>query len=212
MNQLQLTSRSGKIGTALVSLIVFVVVFGAISVGTYFVFGVVEVKVWHGKSDFVVGSRPIAADNCTECKPSMVQESKLFQVSYLLYFISMLALFGGALFVLFGGIGLVTNPVDLFITWRNRPKPIDDTEFNLRRVMIGEVCDALIKEGMSYRSKHPRRQKYNKWRQETYLLEEEYERTVEAHKGNGIRILWYWLMFALSILGYVSIALDMLTI
>lgn len=45
-----------------------------------------------------------------------------YQVSFILYIISMLAFIGMFLFVLFGGIGLSALPIDLINAFRKRPK------------------------------------------------------------------------------------------
>lgn len=179
-------------GSAFCGLIVFMIIFSIVAVVTYFFFSVAEVPIQLQNSSFVPGSRVPTSAVCTECNFVNKAGIQLFQLSFVLYFIAVLALFGGFLFCVFGGIGLVSTPVDFFNTWRLRPKPINDVEFEYRKILIGQVCDTLIKNGVEYRRKNPRRTTYNNWRNEVYMLEEEWDKTVEAHKPNGIRILWYW--------------------
>lgn len=49
-------------------------------------------------------------------------------VSPLVYLISLTALMGWIIFSIFGGIGMVTLPIDLIKGFINRPKPIGQTE------------------------------------------------------------------------------------
>lgn len=189
-------------GPAFLRLVIFLVVFAAVSGGTYIVFGTAEIPMVTQSSAFVPADRPISDLPCEECDFTNDLDGELeIMVSFLLYFISILALFGGILFIVFGGIGLVTNPYDLINAFRLRPKPINDTEFENRKIMMAEVAEALIQEGADYRKKNPPRRKYNKWRSEVYLLDEEWERTVEAHKRNGIKILWYIFCLVIGIIG-----------
>lgn len=152
-------------------------------------------------SGFVPASRPPESNDCPQCNFTSVQGLVQFQLSFILYFIAVLALFGSFLFSVYGGIGLIATPFDFFTTWRLRPKPITDAEFEYRKIMIGEVADTLIKNGVEYRRKNPRRTTYNNWRNEVYMLEDEWDLTVESHKKNGIKILWYWANLIFSIFG-----------
>jgi LMBR1 domain-containing protein 1 len=184
--------KSKACGSAFCGLIVFLVIFAVVGVVTYFFFSVAEVPILLQTSVLVPGDRPVSAGECAECSFTSKNGIQLFQLSFVLYFIAVLALFGGFFFCVFGGIGMVVAPVDFFNTWRLRPKPINDVEFEYRKILIGQVCDTLIKNGVEYRRKNPRRSVYNNWRNEVYMLEEEWDKTVEAHKPNGIKILWYW--------------------
>lgn len=152
-------------------------------------------------SSLVAADRAVATGTCTECDFTNNSGTQDFQLSFVLYFIAVLAIFGGFFFCVFGGIGLVSAPVDFFTTWRLRPKPISDAEFAYRKILIGQVCDTLIKNGVEYRRKNPRRTVYNNWRNEVYMLEEEWDKTVEAHRPNGIRIIWYWANLVFCVLG-----------
>ena len=188
-------------GSAFCGLFVFLGIFAVVGVVSYFFFSVAEVPITLQYSHLVPGNRPVQAGECAACSFSTKSAIQLFQLSFVLYFIAVLALFGGFLFCVFGGIGLVSTPVDFFNTWRLRPKPINDAEFEYRKILIGQVCDTLIKNGVEYRRKSPRRTVYNNWRNEVYMLEEEWDKTVEAHKPNGIRILWYWSNLVFCVLG-----------
>lgn len=202
--KINLDSRKHRCGPAFLRLIIFLFVFGAVSGGTYIVFGTAEIPLVLQNSTFVPFDRPISDLPCTECNFKNDVDAILnIKVSFLLYFISILALFGGLLFIIFGGIGLVANPYDLINSFRLRPKPINDQEFENKKIMMAEVAETLIQEGAEYRKKNPSRKKYNKWRNEVYLLDEEWERTVEAHKRNGIKILWYIFCLVLGIIGIV---------
>lgn len=184
-------------------LIIFLLVFAIVSGVTYVFFGTAEVPIVVQKSSLVDFDRPMSDNECTECDFSTESTRMDMQVSFLLYFIAILALFGGLLFVVFGGIGLVTNPYDLINNFRLRPKPISDKEFEERKIMIGEVAEALIKEAEEYKRKVKSKKKFNKWRSEIYLLEEEWDKTVEANKRNGIRIIWYIFSLILGIIGII---------
>ena len=73
--------------------------------------------------------------------------------------------------------------------------------------MLGERAEELIKEGVNYRNKRTSRTKYNQWKQEVYLLEEEFELTMAAHKRD-YPIFVYWGMLVLGIIGYVALVIK----
>ena len=193
--------KSKACGSAFCGLIVFLVIFAIVGVVSYFFFSVAEVPCQFQNSSLVDGHRAAQASRCPDCNFVTKNDVQQFQLSFILYFIAVLALFGGFFFCVFGGIGFVSTPVDFFTTWRLRPKPINDVEFEYRKILIGQVCDTLIKNGVDFRRKNPRRSVYNNWRNEVYMLEEEWDKTVEAHKPNGIRILWYWANLFFCVVG-----------
>lgn len=199
--------KSKACGSAFCGTIVFLIIFAIIGVVSYFFFSVAEIPIILQNSSLVPGDQaPLSGSLstvCPQCAFNSVNGIQYFQLSFVLYFIAVLALFGGFFFSIFGGIGMVATPYNFFTTWRLRPKPINDVEFEYRKILIGQVCDTLIKNGVEYRRKNPRRSVYNNWRNEVYMLEEEWDKTVEAHKPNGIRVLWYWANLVFAVFGGV---------
>jgi len=73
--------------------------------------------------------------------------------------------------------------------------------FNARKILLGERADELIKEGVNYRNKRASRSQYNEWKQDVFLLEEEFDLTMAAHKRD-FPVFFYWGLLIMGILGY----------
>jgi LMBR1 domain-containing protein 1 len=196
--------RSGKIKSALISLAIFLVFFGTILILGYFLVGVADVPIDIQTAYFIPTSTPIFTDYGSYAQASTwllyANRTQPFSLSILLFFISILAIFGGLLFVIFGGIGLTYLPIDLIYGYKNRPKPINDQEFKARKILLAERADELLKEGYSYRERRPGRSLMNDWKNEVFMLEEEFDLTMAAHKRD-FPVFFYWGMLLVGVLG-----------
>lgn len=151
--------------------------------------------------------------NPSTCKASNAQVS--YQISFILYIISMVTFVGMFLFVVFGGIGLVALPLDLINNFINRPQFMQLQEYTQRKIVIGERAKELGEKGKRLQDKFKksggrptgRRDKaqYNQFRAAVYILEEDYVKLEKAfNKGIGpkvIQIAWAWTQLVLGVLG-----------
>jgi len=147
------------------------------------------------------------------CKASNASVS--YQVSFILYIISVVTFVGMFLFVIFGGIGIVALPMDLISSFVNRPKFMTLQEYTARKIVVGERAKDLNEKGKRLQDKFKksggrptgRRDKanYNQFRAAVYLLEEDYVQLEKAfNKGIGpkvIQIAWSWTQLVLGVLG-----------
>lgn len=181
-----------------------IVVFGVILILFYFLFGVADVPI-------DVQTAYLIAENSTRFTSYSAyatesgwllyaNRTQPFSLSILLFFISILAIAGGFLFVIFGGIGLTYLPIDLIYGYKNRPKPINDQEFKARKILLAERADELLRDGYTYRERRPGRALFNDWKNEVYMLEEEFDLTMAAHKRD-FPVFFYWGMLLVGVIG-----------
>jgi LMBR1 domain-containing protein 1 len=179
--------------------VVFFIVYAILCIILYFLLGVADVPIDYHLADLGAFDHvpdPAQPQNITET-------TQAFQVSFLLFFISIMSILGGVLFVVFGGFGLVLLPMDLIQSYRARPIPISEKDYKARKILLGERADELIREGAGYKNSRPSRRIMNEWRQEVFLLEEEFDLTQAAYKRK-FPIFFYWGMLALGIIGFVG--------
>lgn len=153
-------------------------------------------------------------DQCPDpCKAS--NDVVKYQISFILYIISMVTFVGMFLFVIFGGIGLVALPMDLIHNFVNRPRFMKLDEYTARKVAIGERAKEIGEKGKRLQDKFKKsggrpqgrrdRAQYNQFRASVYLLEEDYVNLEKAfNKGIGpkvIQIAWAWTQLVLGVLG-----------
>ncbi|KAL3900496.1 MAG: hypothetical protein SGCHY_001290 [Lobulomycetales sp.] len=68
-------------------------------------------------------------------------------VNPLVYVVAMFSFIGTIIFVLFGGIGLVSLPFDLIEVFVKRPKPMTSAEYEAKKTIIGEHAAILHETG-----------------------------------------------------------------
>lgn len=132
--------------------------------------------------------RPEASD-CPECNFVLHDGSiyystrQSFPVSFILFLITVIALLGYLLFILFAGIGFVALPQQLIQNYRWRPMPISDEEYvniiilvvllntniaifrwRQRKINLGMRAAALISKAKEYQKKKPWRSEFNKYK------------------------------------------------
>jgi len=127
-------SLGKRVGEGLKYSLVTLFVYCAITGVLWVLIGEAQVPYTRLKSDVV----PTQIANLETCSPqpdcryspyyalviNPVKTSGIltYQVSPIIYGISILTLLGVILFVVFGGIGLAALPMDLFRSWKNRPR------------------------------------------------------------------------------------------
>lgn len=143
-------------------------------------------------------------DSSLFCGTSSTAEIEV-RVGFHIYSIAALCWIGWWFFVLFGGIGLSSLPLDLIIAFRDRPRPIDEREFQRRREHLGQAAMGLLRkaEGLrerdvelqgktGWRDRRSRRTlttEYNKFKADVHLIEDEFERLQISRYKQGESIL-----------------------
>eukprot|EP00027_Filamoeba_sp_ATCC50430_P001449 CAMPEP_0168548398 /NCGR_PEP_ID=MMETSP0413-20121227/4536_1 /TAXON_ID=136452 /ORGANISM="Filamoeba nolandi, Strain NC-AS-23-1" /LENGTH=461 /DNA_ID=CAMNT_0008578691 /DNA_START=83 /DNA_END=1468 /DNA_ORIENTATION=+ len=175
--------------------------------------GTAQVPYQKLESALIDADIPPAEATCPECKESNAQVD--YQISFILYIISMVTFVGMFLFVLFGGIGMVALPMDLINNFINRPKFMTLQEYTERKVVIGERAKDLNEQGKRLQDRFKKsggrpqsrrdRAAYNQFRATVFLLEEDYVKLEKAfNKGIGpkvIQIAWSYAQLVLGVLG-----------
>ena len=143
------------------------------------------------------------------------------KVNFLIYAIAVLLFVSWLLFAFFGGIGLAAVPIDLFCSFRKRPKHMRSKEIDRRKSILlknvenlrqlGQEVKTLRSKGDNKRFKFSSKRrnydkKYNQFRAGYMLVNEEYQ-IVNAEndakkKGNCV-ILLYYLLIPLGILALI---------
>jgi hypothetical protein len=78
--------------------------------------------------------------------------------------LGILSFVGWLCLVVFGGIGLVSVPLELLQGFIYRPRPIDKRIWDRSRLKIGERTADLIIQGRSFQERPPKRTVLNKYR------------------------------------------------
>jgi LMBR1 domain-containing protein 1 len=136
-------------------------------------------------------------------------------VSIFVYVIALMALFGWLLFVMYGGVGLVSLPIDIFTNIKNRPKPITLSSFNAGKeslaVRAKNMLDTAKKLQNEIRTKNKSvtRTKINELHASSMEIEKEMENLRISYEEKGGSIIWYGFMI---FIGFVSIILAILWI
>ncbi|CEL97760.1 unnamed protein product [Vitrella brassicaformis CCMP3155] len=147
--------------------------------------------------------RAVAADSseapsvCSKAKDAVLEVN----VSFEIYLIGIMCFVGWFLFALFGGIGLTAIPLDLILSYIDRPTAMDLSKFSARKKLLGEKAtnlrqigedlkgkelDLRSKTGWSSRKeKAALSQEYNKFKQAVYLLEREWAHLEISLKEKG---------------------------
>ncbi|KAJ1566979.1 hypothetical protein HK405_007670, partial [Cladochytrium tenue] len=151
-------------------------------------------------------------------------------VSGLVYTVALVTLAGWLIFSVFGGVGLVCLPYDLFQEFQHRPKPITAAEYAEQKKAIGQQAELLMEVGTglteelrdSQRSGKSRfdkrfrklRLREAEFRKDVLILEFHYRRLEECYKMQGVNILLQYFKLVgsaiLSLLWIVHIILYLL--
>jgi LMBR1 domain-containing protein 1 len=201
-------SKKRPLKKAFIGTIVILILFCILCAVGYIFLGVAEVPIEVQQVQSVVNAtRPPEASDCPECNFVMTSGSiyystrQSFPVSFILFMITVIALFGYLLFVLFAGIGLVALPQQLIQNYRWRPMPISADEWRQRKINLGMRAAALISKAKDYQRKKPWRSEFNKYKKEVLALEDEFKYTKQAHKLKGKHVLYYILCLIGGIIG-----------
>lgn len=138
-------------------------------------------------------------------------------VSFDIFIMAFLCFVGWLIFVVFGGIGLSALPIQMIQSFIDRPKPIDISTYAQKKAEYGETATALLDKAKELKEKDDeisakgnswniRRQKqtlkteYNKLKQTSFMLEEQFENLEIAMKLKGENPLLSYSKLILGIL------------
>eukprot|EP00919_Chromeraceae_sp_WS-2016_P068826 GHVR01162879.1.p1 GENE.GHVR01162879.1~~GHVR01162879.1.p1 ORF type:complete len:578 (+),score=131.18 GHVR01162879.1:43-1776(+) len=132
-----------------------------------------------------------------------VENNINYMIRFDIYLVGCMCFVGWFFFILFGGLGLSSVPIDLIISFIDRPNAITLSAYNDRKKLLGEEAvtlgqvgyslktrDNQLKEskGLSWadtRKKESLRKDYNKFKQSVYMLEREVALIEISHKQKG---------------------------
>ena len=143
------------------------------------------------------------------------------KVNFLIYAIAVLLFVSWLLFAFFGGIGLAALPIDLFCSFRKRPKKMRSKEIETRKKnliknieelkSLGQELKHLESKGSNKQCKCSRERRnydrqYSQFRAGYMLADEEFKivnaENEERKKGNCV-VLLYYLLIPLGILAMI---------
>ena len=143
------------------------------------------------------------------------------KVNFIIYSIAVLLFVSWLLFALFGGIGLAAVPIDLFCSFKKRPKHMKSKEIDRRKIILlknveelrvlGQEVKKLESKGDNKRFKFSSKRrnydrKYSQFRAGYMLVDEEYKIVnagQEAKKKGNCVVLFYYLLIPLGILSMI---------
>ena len=149
------------------------------------------------------------------------EEEIEIKVNFLIYAMAVLLFVSWLLFAFFGGIGLAAIPIDLFCSFRKRPKHMRSKEIDRRKTILiknieelralGNEVKTLENKGDNRRFKLSSKRrnydrKYSQFRAGYMLVDEEYKivnAENEARKAGNCVILYYYLLIPLGILALI---------
>jgi len=207
-------SHSKQVTTAIKYEVVTVIIFLAITLILWAFLGTAQVPVTRLDANLLPNVTSIYDCGAGQCKRDR-NYSVSYQISVVLYIISMINFLGMFLFCVFGGIGLAALPMDLYISWKRRPKLIGLKQYAQLKIELGRNATALLAKGKELQDSwkiHGGRPKttkqkrqYNKFRNNVYLLDEDFRRVEKAYGGGAgpliIAIAWGWVQLFLSLIG-----------
>ena len=172
------------------------------------------------KSDGVIffdSDMPIEEINVCNTLP---EDSTIgLKVNIIIYSMAVLTFFSWLVFALFGGIGLASVPMDFFISFKNRPKSINNADAKERKQILFEEVEDLLKIGEEVTEMErngaqkklfftPTKRKYNRLKNEFVsrfaLAQKEFD---VLNKNNyiydTIAVVFYYLLIPLGILSTI---------
>jgi LMBR1 domain-containing protein 1 len=207
-------SKKKPIRKAIEALIIIFVIFVTLCGVGYIFLGVAEVPIQVQEVNAVVPANRVPQPNdCPECK--FTRENGLadgsiykdtiqnFPISFVLFVLTVIAVLGWLLFVLFAGIGLIALPQQLIQNFKWRPRPIDDSEWRERKIYLGTRAAQMIQKAKEYQKKRPWRSEFNRFKKEVYELDDEFKYTRSAHDLKGKHIIFYIICLIGGIAGII---------
>ncbi|ORC85736.1 LMBR1 domain-containing protein 1 [Trypanosoma theileri] len=132
-------------------------------------------------------------------------------VSFFTYCVGILCFFGWIAFFFYGGVGLVSFPIDLISGFIKRPKAISASRFAQEMAVIAAKGDALLEMALEMQKatrgtiSRSMQNKINILRNETYILEAQQDQLIWAYtKAGGSPFIVYGRL----VLGIISVGFS----
>lgn len=130
-------------------------------------------------------------------------------VTPITWIMALISFVGWFLFVLFGGIGMASLPMDLLVDFTQRPVSIDLQEYAKQKMILNTRANQLLEIAKQMGPEAHRaegrkgRVQFNKFKQAVYFLEKDWEKVKVAYKQRGGNPLRHIFFFCLGILSAI---------
>ena len=149
------------------------------------------------------------------CAGKVEDKSINLKVNIIIYSMAVLTFISWAVFALFGGIGLASVPMDFFISFKSRPKTLNDEDVQERKNVLYEEVEELVQIGEELTKMEvegaqkkffftPTKRKYNRIKNEFKsrfaLAQKEFDvLSKNNYLVENISVVFYYLLIPLSI-------------
>jgi len=133
-------------------------------------------------------------------------------ISAVVYIIALMSLIGWFVFSIFGGVGLISLPMDYINDFLHRPRPIKKELYVERKLILGEQSGIMMEVGQQIQAdiKSNRGGKASKgsikkekeFRRDVLILEYHYRKLEDAFKNQGGNVLVHIGKLVFGIIGY----------
>jgi len=151
-----------------------------------------------------------AAEGCAHKKTTLHVD-----VTIGVFLMAMLSFLGWFLFCVFAGIGLVALPIDLYNSWKHRPKPIpldkyaeEKRKIGARAALLKEAGNEIKKDELNALGRKPTRKEkremvetFHRFENAVYMLKRDYYHLEVAYKLRGGNPFWSWVKLLMSVVG-----------
>jgi LMBR1 domain-containing protein 1 len=136
-------------------------------------------------------------------------------VSIFVYVIALMIFIGWLLFVMYGGVGLVSLPLDIFASIKDRPRPITLSAFNTGKEMLAAKAKNMLdiakklQDEIRTKNRSVTRTKINEIHSTSIEMEKEMEKLKISYENQGGSMIFYGFMI---FVGCASVILAILWI
>lgn len=123
--------------TASIYEFVIVAIFIALTAILWATMGVAEVPVVQISGEILTPSQVSSALICQTC--TATNQTVDYNVTFILYLMTVMSFLGLVLLVVFGGVGLASIPIDFFLGYKYRPKRISFEKYREEKNKLGLV-------------------------------------------------------------------------
>lgn len=201
------TSIMEQIKPALIYTIVSTVVFIILLIILWLTIGTAELEY----ERYFANPKPRPASMATSMFQAESTSATLeVKVSLFVYLCALMSVCGWIIFFGFAGVGLIAFPMDFIRNFRDRPKPINGSEYALKKVEIAKETQVLIEAGKKLEAKsgntsRKHRKAVAAFKRQVNELEKYYEKLEISYRQKGGQLL---LAIVQLILGCIGVVLS----
>jgi len=188
-------------GIAFLYMGIVVIIFGIFSGVGYVYLGYAEIPVEYMTSQLVDGNYqyPLTYQCSDDNTCTANSKTMEFKIPLMSFIISAITLISYLFFMIFGGIGFISAPLDLMEAYIYRPRPINRESYIERKLYISNKVKRLIEDGLRIRDDGVAKKLTNKWKKDVYLLDESFKENEIAFKKKGGPLILYIIQLILGI-------------